>query len=102
MNLVYRDLERSTYIFEVDEIKFYFSSLFNLNRFKERYVEYVYKEEKKVISKYHFQINMKRYLLICFYLIIEKRGFLVEIKNKKYKNKDLNFETIFLYFKDCG
>ena len=100
MNIVYQDIERSKYIFEVDNIKFYFSSLFNLERFKRKYLDYIDIEERKIEHKYHYPIDMKNYLLICFYMMIEKRGFKVEVDDVKLEKDKFNLETNFLIYNE--
>ena len=92
MNLVYQNIEESYYKIEVSDITFYFSSSFNLGRFKERYQDYIFIEERKLVNRYHTNINMEKYFLIAFYKQIEKRGFLIEYKNKKYRD-DINIIT---------
>lgn len=100
MNIVYQDIERSTYSFQVDNIMFYFSSLFNLERFKRKYLDYIKSEERKIINKYHYAINMKNYLLLCFYMMIEKRGFKVLVDDVRLEKDRFDFETSFLIFSE--
>lgn len=88
MNVIYQDIERSNYSLKIDHIIFYFSSLFNLNRFEKRYKDYTNLEERKIINKYHVNINMYDYLLICLYKAIEKRGFLIEYNGKRIKENE--------------
>lgn len=91
MNIVYQNIEDSYYKIEIEDITFYFSSSFNLRRFKEKAINYSKNEEQKLINRYHVIINLKRYFLISFYKQIEKRGFLVKYKNNKYN--DIFFVT---------
>ena len=100
MNIVYQDIERSTYSFQVDNIMFYFSSLFNLERFKRKYLDYIESEERKIINKYHYSIDMKNYLLVCFYMMIEKRGFKVLVDDTKLVKDHFNLETNFLIYNE--
>ncbi|MBQ9012852.1 MAG: hypothetical protein IJ094_04725 [Bacilli bacterium] len=86
MGLVYQNINESAFICEIKEIKFYFSSSFNLRRFKEKCLDYALSEERKVINKFHIDIDMEKYLLISFYKKIEKRGFLIEYNEKVYKD----------------
>lgn len=94
MNLVYQNIEESTFNFEVEDIKFYFSSSFNLKRFKDRCIEFINKEERKIINRYNLDIDLSKYFLISFYKLIEKRGFLIEYKNKRINKSDLNIVSI--------
>lgn len=95
MGLVYQNIEETHYTFEVDNIVFYFSSSFNLRRFKEHCLEFADYEERKLINKFHVEVDMMKYFLITFYKKIEKRGFLIEYKNKKYRD-DLILKIEFL------
>lgn len=100
VNIVYQDIERSKYSFQVDNMLFYFSSLFNLERFKRKYLDYIKNEERKVVNKYHYSINMKNYLLVCFYMMIEKRGFKVVVDDVKLEKDKFNLETNFLIYNE--
>ena len=100
MNIVYQDIERSKYALEVNNLKFYFSSTFNLERFRRKYLDYIEIEEKKIINKYHYPINLKNYLLICFYMMIEKRGFKVLVDDVKLEKNNFNFESTFLIYNE--
>ena len=88
MNIVYQNIEESYYSYNINDITFYFSSSFNLKRFKEKCIDYSITEERKLINRYHVNIDMKIYFLISLYKLIEKRGFLIEYKNIKYKEID--------------
>lgn len=79
------DINKSTYIFEVDNLIFYFSSAFNLLRFHDRYTDYIEEETNKLQAKYHVCLDIRKYLLIAFYKKIEKRGFRV----LTYQNNDI-------------
>lgn len=100
MNHVYQDITKSDITFEVDDIKFYFSSLFNRERFKKRYEDYLNEEENKVMIKYKLPINMKKYLLLSLYHKIEIRGFLIEIGEKLLKKDDIVINTNILFYKE--
>lgn len=77
---VYYDLTESTEFVELLETRFYFSSSFNKERFLNGYESYIKEEENKIIAKYGINISIRYYLLIAFYMKIEKRGFYI----KKY------------------
>ena len=94
MELVYQNIEESVYSVEIDNIEFYFSSSFNLRRFKEKSIEYAMQEERKLINRFHVEIDMEKYFLIAFYKKIEKRGFLIKYKNKTYKEDITTINTI--------
>lgn len=74
---IYYDLTESKEYVELLESKFYFSSSFNKDRFLNGYKEYIKEEEDKIIAKYGISISMRYYLLMAYYLKIEKRGFYI-------------------------
>ena len=74
---VYHDLTESKEFVEMLETRFYFSSSFNKNRFLNGYQRYIKEEEDKIIAKYNVIISVRYYLLISYYLKIEKRGFYI-------------------------
>lgn len=94
MELVYQNIEESIYNIEIGNIKFYFSSSFNLRRFKEKCIEYAVQEERKLINRFHVDIDMQLYFLIAFYKKIEKRGFLIKYKDTTYREDILTLNTI--------
>lgn len=71
------DIEKSEFSLKVNNLKFYFSSVFNLRRFQSNYKSFVEEETLKLQSKYHVNIDIFNYLLVVFYKKIEKRGFKV-------------------------
>lgn len=71
------DIEKSEYSLKVNNLKFYFSSVFNLRRFNSNYQYFIKNETLKLQSKYHVNIDICNYLLVVFYKKIEKRGFKV-------------------------
>lgn len=74
---VYHDLTESKEFVEMLETRFYFSSSFNKDRFLNGYQNYIKEEEDKIIAKYNVIISVRYYLLISYYLKIEKRGFYI-------------------------
>ena len=87
---IYYDLNESTEIVELLNTKFYFSSSFNKERFLRGYESYIKEEEDKLIAKYGLCISIRYYLLIAYYMKIEKRGFLL----KKYCEKTNDYDII--------
>lgn len=87
---VYYDLNESKEIVELLETRFYFSSSFNKERFLRGYETYIKEEEDKLIAKYGLNISIRYYLLIAYYMKIEKRGFLL----KKYSEHSHDFDII--------
>ena len=98
---IYYDLTESTEYVELLNTRFYFSSSFNKERFLSGYESYIKEEEDKIIAKYNVLISIRFYLLIAFYMKIEKRGFYVV----KDKNNIINKNTIIfteLNFNELG
>ena len=84
---IFYDLTESTEFVELLGSRFYFSSSFNKERFLKGYEEYIKEEEDKIKSKYGINISIRYYLLIAFYMKIEKRGFYIvnySTLSKKY------------------
>ena len=77
MKQVFYDLNESNFYSDVSDMRFYFSSSFNKKRFEGRYEEFIKTEEDKIIAKYKIKLILRNYLLLSFYLRIEKRGFRV-------------------------
>lgn len=71
------DIEESDYFYKINNLKFYFTSVFNQRRFINNFKYYVKEETFKLQSKYHINIDITNYLLVAFYKKIEKRGFKV-------------------------
>ena len=74
---IYYDLTESTEFVELLKNRFYFSSSFNKERFLRGYETFIKDEEDKIISKYGVKISIRFYLLMAYYLKIEKRGFYI-------------------------
>lgn len=74
---IYYDLTESVEFVELLQSRFYFSSSFNKERFINGYEDYIKEEENKIKSKYGINISIRYYLLIAFYIKIEKRGFYI-------------------------
>ena len=87
---VYHDLTESTEFVELLETRFYFSSSFNKDRFLKGYENFIREEENKIISKYGVNLSIRFYLLIAFYLRIEKRGFYI----KRFSTLTNNFDIV--------
>lgn len=87
---IYYDITESDVYVDLCESRFYFSSSFNKERFLNGYKSYIKEEEDKIIAKYKVKISIRFYLLIAYYLKIEKRGFLI----KKYCEKTENYDIV--------
>ena len=86
---VYYDLTESVEFVELLETRFYFSSSFNKERFLSGYESYIKEEEDKIIAKYGISISIRYYLLIAYYLKIEKRGFYITKYSKASGKYDI-------------
>lgn len=71
------DIKESDYCYKINNLEFYFTSVFNLRRFVSNFKFYIKEETHKLQSKYHVNIDITNYLLVVFYKKIEKRGFKV-------------------------
>ena len=80
-NVIYHDINKSTYIYKYGDLTFYFSSLLYLNKFVNQFNNYIEEEAAKLNNKFNMKINSKSFLLITFYKKIEKRGFKVLLNN---------------------
>lgn len=80
--VVYQNIKETVFDYEIYDLCFHFSSLFNKNRFKENVQTYVNLEEMKIINKYQLQIDIKKYLAIAFYKKIERRGFYISFNGE--------------------
>ena len=87
---VYYDLKESKEFIEMLDTRFYFSSSFNKERFLKGYQSFIKEEEDKIIAKYGISISIRYYLLIAYYMRIEKRGFYL----KKYSDKTKEYDRI--------
>lgn len=78
INGIYLDLNESDYIYDLDGVRYYFSSEFYLRKFKEKVLDYVNNETVKLRLKYKTNFNFDLFLSVSFYRKIEKRGFRIE------------------------
>ena len=94
---VFYDLTESNEFVELLQTRFYFSSSFNKDRFLSGYENYIKEEEDKIISKYGLKISIRYYLLIAYYMKVEKRGFYITKYSELSKKYDiiLNRDRIF-------
>ena len=75
--MIYNDLNDSVYSFSYDELTFYFSSKFYLEKFKKEYVSFLKDETMKFRIKYKCDVYVDEMMLLLLYKKIEKRGFRV-------------------------
>ena len=89
---IFYDLTESNEYVELLNTKFYFSSSFNKDRFLKGYQTFIKEEEDKIIAKYGVAISLRYYLLIAYYLRIEKRGFYITKYSDISKKYDIIIE----------
>ena len=87
---IFHDLTESNEFVELLNTRFYFSSSFNKERFLNGYQDYIKEEEDKIVAKYGIKISMRYYLLIAYYMKIEKRGFYIT----KYSTFSQNYDIV--------
>ena len=75
---IYYDLCESTYTDQQGGYKFYFSSQFYKDKFKENLQSYINQETLKVKIKHDLNVLLDDLLMLSYYKKIEKRGFRVE------------------------
>ena len=85
------DLEKSKYVYEKGEYKFYFSSELYLKKYTQEVEKFVPFENLKIRTKYNVDINLCIFLMISLYKRIEKRGFLIKKNDKEIK--DVKFKS---------
>nr|DAM30795.1 MAG TPA: Phi-29-like late genes activator (early protein GP4) [Caudoviricetes sp.] len=95
---IFYDLTESNEFVELLESRFYFSSSFNKERFLGGYESYIKEEEDKIIAKYGVSISIRFYLLIAYYLKIEKRGFYIKRYSEKTKDYTIILERNYITF----
>lgn len=87
---VYYDLTESVEYLDLLNMRFFFSSSFNKDRFIRGYESFIKEEEDKIIAKYGVLISIRAYLLLAYYIRIEKRGFYV----KRYSTLTNDYDII--------
>lgn len=95
MKRVEYDINKSEYFYKVLNLKFYFTSIFNKERFENNYNYFIEEETNKLQAKYHVKLNIDEILLIAFYKKIEKRGFKVLVYYNEGKIVELDENYVF-------
>ncbi len=86
------NLYESKFYYDLFNLRFYFSSEFYKEKFKNEVHDYIMIETIKFKNKYKIKIMLNNYFAIAFYKRIEKRGFRIVEKNTK---KELNEDILF-------
>lgn len=90
--MIYNDINESNYTFKYNDLVFYFSSKFYLEKFTREYSTFLKDETMKLKIKFKCNIYCDEIILLLLYKKIEKRGFKV-----LYKSKELN-ENYYINF----
>ena len=87
---VYLDIYESDYYYDLDGIRYYFSSQLYLNKFKENVLNYVNENSIKLKLRYKINLNFDLFFTLSYYKKVEKRGFRVlDISTEKTISKDI-------------
>lgn len=87
---VYLDIYESDYFYDLDGIRYYFSSQLYLNKFKENVINYVNENSIKLKLRYKINLNFDLFFTLSYYKKVEKRGFrVVDISSEKTISKDI-------------
>ena len=96
---IYYNTSDSDIFEDYEDLRFYFSSTFNKEKFKKLCKFYVESENAKLINRNKIDIDLSYYFMISLYQSIESRGFKiisikknVELVNSRFIN--LKFKTI--------
>lgn len=87
---VYLDIYESDYYYDLDGIRYYFSSQLYLNKFKDNVINYVNENSIKLKLRYKINLNFDLFFTLSYYKKVEKRGFrVVDISSEKTISKDI-------------
>lgn len=87
---VYLDIYESDYFYDLDGIRYYFSSQLYLNKFKDNVINYVNENSIKLKLRYKINLNFDLFFTLSYYKKVEKRGFrVVDISSEKTISKDI-------------
>lgn len=86
---VYLDIFESDYYYDLDGVRYYFSSQLYLNKFKDNVMNYVNENSIKLKLRYKINLNFDLFLTLSYYRKVEKRGFrVVELSTERKITKD--------------
>lgn len=90
------NLKESEYYCEMFGLRFYFSSVLYLDKFKTNVIDFINLETIRTKNRYQINLIINKCLAISYYKKIEKRGFrIVDIVNKKELSQEMYvFENI--------
>lgn len=81
---IYLKLNESPFVYEKFGFKFYFSSEFYMNKFKQGLREFIDNENMKLEIRYKNPLNAQLYFMLVYYKRIEKRGYRIIFNNKEF------------------
>ena len=94
IELVYNDIDESTYNFIYNDMTFYFSSNFYKEKFEKEYMQFLKEETDKLHIKFRCNIDADYMILLLLYKKIEKRGFRVLLKDIRLTDSYFVFTLI--------
>lgn len=84
-NVIYYNIDESTYFVEIDNFRFYFSRVLYKDKFENNYLDNILRENQKISYRYNNECDFTIMLLFYLYKRIEKNGFYIcELKNNKW------------------
>ena len=95
---IFYDLKESNIYIDLFNSRIYFSSSFNKERFIKGYQAFIKEEEDKLIAKYKVSLSLRFYLMLAYYIRIEKRGFYILQFNNVTGNYDTEIKRDYICF----
>ena len=74
---IYYNIDESDIELRYKDLVFYFSSEFNIERYRNKIIRFIEEENYKLKAKYNVEVDLSDMLMISYYMKIEKRGFRV-------------------------
>lgn len=87
------NIKESKFTYDIEDMRLFFSSTYNLERFISNINEFIDIETLKLRNKYHLNISFKKILIIVLYKRIEKRGFYIVNTNT---GREIKENTMFI------
>lgn len=93
---IFYNTSDSDIYYDYKDLRFYFSSHFNCDKFQKLYKLFIESENSKIVNRFKINIDLSYYFMITLYQSVESRGF--KIINTKSNKEIVNGRTIDLYF----
>lgn len=87
-NGVEYQLDKSPFIFELNNLIFYFSSNNHLNKFTSNLEKFICDMRYKFLERYGYYCYFDLLFLLILYSKIETRGFYIKYEGREYKCKN--------------